>query len=75
MKPLTPRQQEVLAFVVSAIRNGLPPTRREIAMHFGFRSDNAAEDHLRALAKRGVIVLVPRINRNIRLPDALRNQW
>lgn len=57
-KPLTPRQAEVLKFISEHIDGqGLPPTRQELARHFGFRSPNAAESHLRALAKKGVIEL------------------
>ncbi len=70
MKFLTPRQQAVLTFVTSEIqKKGLPPTRKEVAVHFGFRSANAAEEHLRALAKHGVILLLPNISRGIRLPQ------
>lgn len=65
---LTPRQAEVLRLIRSSLRHaGLPPTRSEIAQALGFRSPNAAEDHLRALARKGVIELVPGTSRGIRL--------
>jgi repressor LexA len=52
----------------------MPPTRAEIAAELGFRSANAAEDHLRALARKGVIALVPGASRGIQLKDTLREQ-
>src|ERR1700760_3550182 len=56
---LTARQQQILDLVQSAIeRTGAPPTRAEIANELGFRSANAAEEHLQALARKGVIELV-----------------
>jgi repressor LexA len=65
---LTPRQLEVLAFIRNALRrDGLPPTRSEIAAALGFRSPNAAEEHLRALARKGAIELLPGASRGIRL--------
>ncbi len=71
---LTARQQQILELVQSAIaRTGAPPTRAEIATELGFRSANAAEEHLQALARKGVIELVGGTSRGIRLrPDALR---
>ena len=67
---LTLRQQEVLAFVRKALKHhGLPPTRSEIAEALGFKSANAAEDHLRALARKGALMLVPGTSRGIRLLD------
>ena len=71
---LTPRQQQVLELVQSAIeRSGAPPTRAEIAAELGFRSANAAEEHLQALARKGVIELVGGTSRGIRLKsDTLR---
>ncbi len=71
---LTPRQQQVLDLVESAIqRSGAPPTRAEIAAELGFRSANAAEEHLKALARKGVIELVGGTSRGIRLrSDTLR---
>ena len=65
---LTARQAQVLALIEQAIaRTGAPPTRAEIAAELGFASPNAAEDHLRALAKKGVIELVSGTSRGIRL--------
>jgi repressor LexA len=71
---LTDRQQQILDLVQSAIaRTGAPPTRAEIAAELGFRSPNAAEEHLQALARKGVIELVGGTSRGIRLqPEALR---
>jgi repressor LexA len=71
---LTARQQQVLDLVQSAIeRTGAPPTRAEIAAELGFKSANAAEEHLQALARKGVIELVGGTSRGIRLKsDTLR---
>src|SRR5215471_14531238 len=71
---LTARQQQILDLVQSAIeRTGAPPTRAEIAGELGFRSANAAEEHLQALARKGVIELVGGTSRGIRLlPETLR---
>lgn len=71
---LTDRQQQVLDLVQSAIeRTGAPPTRAEIAAELGFKSANAAEEHLQALARKGVIELVGGTSRGIRLQsDTLR---
>ena len=71
---LTARQQQILDLVQSAIeRTGAPPTRAEIAAELGFRSPNAAEEHLQALARKGVIELAPGTSRGIRLKsDTLR---
>ncbi len=71
---LTARQQQVLDLVQSAIeRTGAPPTRAEIASELGFKSHNAAEEHLQALARKGVIELVGGTSRGIRLKsDTLR---
>ena len=67
---LTARQLEVLNFVRKTLKaSGLPPTRSEIAEALGFRSANAAEEHLRALARKGAIELLPGASRGIRLPD------
>jgi repressor LexA len=71
MDMLTTRQSEVLELIRACISSqGCPPTRAEIARRLGFRSANAAEDHLRALARKGVIELVPGSSRGIRLVDA-----
>lgn len=65
---LTDRQQQILELIRQAvIHTGFPPTRAEIAQTLGFRSANAAEDHLRALAKKGVIELTAGASRGIRL--------
>ena len=68
---LTARQQQILELVQHAIaRTGAPPTRAEIAAQLGFKSANAAEEHLQALARKGVIELVGGTSRGIRLPSA-----
>jgi repressor LexA len=65
---LTARQSEILNLIEQAIANtGFPPTRAEIAQTLGFKSANAAEDHLRALEKKGYITLAPGASRGIRL--------
>ena len=65
---LTARQQQVFDLVRQAIeRTGYPPTRAELAAELGFSSANAAEEHLRALARKGVIELAPGASRGIRL--------
>ncbi len=65
---LSERQQQVLDLIISAIeRTGAPPTRAEIAGELGFRSANSAEEHLQALARKGVIELVAGTSRGIRL--------
>ena len=65
---LTPRQQEIFELIQRTIaRTGAPPTRAEIAAELGFRSANAAEEHLQALARKGVIELVGGTSRGIRL--------
>ena len=67
-RPLTPRQQNVYDFIVKTMHElGYPPTRAEIARALGFRSPNAAEEHLRALSKKGVIRMIPGTSRGIRL--------
>lgn len=68
MQELTRRQQEVLSMIQSHIETtGYPPTRTDICEYFGFRSPTAAEDHLRALEKKGVIELIPGASRGIRI--------
>ncbi|WP_200818074.1 transcriptional repressor LexA [Caballeronia glebae] len=65
---LTARQQQVLELIQRAIeRTGFPPTRAEIAAELGFSSANSAEEHLRALARKGVIELAAGSSRGIRL--------
>ncbi|HVF17275.1 MAG TPA: transcriptional repressor LexA [Steroidobacteraceae bacterium] len=58
----------------SLIETGMPPTRAEIAAEMGFKSPNAAEEHLRALQKKGVLDLIPGASRGIQLKDSLREQ-
>lgn len=72
---LTARQQQILNLIKGAIaRTGAPPTRAEIADELGFKSANAAEEHLQALARKGAIELVSGTSRGIRLRgDALRS--
>lgn len=68
MIKLTARQQQVLDFVRSALEaTGFPPTRAEIAKQLGFRSPNAAEEHLKALARKGAIEIMPGASRGIRI--------
>src|SRR5437868_64297 len=68
MATLTPRQQQIFDLIRNTIRQtGIPPTRAEIASEFGFSSPNAAEEHLRALARKGAIELTPGASRGIRL--------
>ena len=72
MDKLTPRQQEILDFIRNTLEVlGAPPTRLEICQAFGFASPNAAEDHLKALAKKGAVVLEPGSARGIRLVEQL----
>lgn len=75
MKGLTPRQSEILHMIQEFIvDSGMPPTRAEIAKELGFKSANAAEEHLRALQRKGVLELVPGTSRGIQLKDSLREQ-
>ncbi|MBE0490353.1 MAG: transcriptional repressor LexA [Halomonas sp.] len=68
-RPLTQRQQNVYDFIVKTLQElGYPPTRAEIARALGFRSPNAAEEHLRALEKKGAIRMIAGTSRGIRLP-------
>ncbi len=72
MIKLTTRQQEIMEFIRNTVEVlGAPPTRAEICQAFGFSSPNAAEDHLKALAKKGVIVLEHGSARGIRLVEQL----
>jgi repressor LexA len=69
----TPRQIQILDFIRQALtETGAPPTRDEISRAFGFRSLNAAEQHLQALQKKGLIELVAGTSRGIRLKDSVR---
>jgi repressor LexA len=75
MRELTPRQSQILDMIQEFINEtGMPPTRAEIARELGFRSANAAEEHLRALQRKGVLELVPGASRGIQLKDSLREQ-
>ncbi|MGM0521105.1 MAG: transcriptional repressor LexA [Pseudomonadota bacterium] len=68
-RPLTARQQNVYDFIVKTMGEyGYPPTRAEIAKALGFRSPNAAEEHLRALERKGAIRIIRNTSRGIRLP-------
>ena len=68
MSDLTHRQNEILELIREHLtHSGRPPTRAEIARHFGFRSPNAAEEHLRSLARKGYIEILPGTSRGIRL--------
>ena len=72
---LTPRQSEILRLIQRTVQEtGMPPTRKEIADELGFRSANSAEEHLRTLARKGVITLLPGASRGIQLKDTLREQ-
>ena len=72
MIKLTGRQQQVMDVIKSSIEaTGMPPTRADIARELGFKSANAAEEHLKALAKKGVIELVAGASRGIRLTEQL----
>lgn len=70
MIKLTARQQEVLDLIKQSIEStGFPPTRAEIAKELGFKSPNAAEEHLKALARKGAIEMTPGASRGIRLAE------
>ena len=71
MEKLTARQQQVLDSVRQHINEtGYPPTRADIARELGFKSANAAEEHLKALARKGAIEIIPGASRGIRLPHS-----
>ena len=71
---LTARQEEILNLIKTNIKEtGYPPTRAEIATELGFRSPNAAEEHLRALARKGVIEMIKGTSRGIRLLEEEQN--
>jgi repressor LexA len=68
--PLTARQQEILQWIRRHLETtGMPPTRAEIAAGLGFRTASSAEDHLRALAKKGALELLPGASRGLRLRE------
>ncbi|MAC71279.1 MAG: LexA repressor [Gammaproteobacteria bacterium] len=69
MHKLTGRQEQILGYIKDYLQEtGFPPTRSEIAQEMGFKSPNAAEEHLRALARKGAIEMLPGTSRGIRLP-------
>lgn len=76
MRPLTPRQTQIFELIKVKISDtGMPPTRAEIADHFGFKSANAAEEHLKALAKKGYIEMLAGTSRGIRLtPEVIEEE-
>ncbi len=70
MQNLTSRQAQVLDLIKRHIDDtGYPPTRADIAQELGFKSPNAAEEHLKALARKGAIEMIPGTSRGIRLPE------
>jgi len=70
MEKLTTRQRDVLDIIRRHIEStGYPPTRADIARELGFKSANAAEEHLKALARKGAIEIIPGASRGIKLPD------
>ncbi len=70
MIKLTARQEQVLTIIKRYIEDtGYPPTRADIANELGFKSANAAEEHLKALARKGAIEVIPGASRGIRIPD------
>ena len=74
MEELTRRQAEILELICTHLEEtGFPPTRAEIAAHFGFSSPNAAEEHLRALERKGAIEILPGASRGLRVlqPEGL----
>jgi repressor LexA len=72
LRPLTARQQQIFDLIKENIsETGMPPTRAEIATFFGFKSANAAEEHLKALAKKGYIEMLPGTSRGIRLTEVM----
>lgn len=73
MAELTPRQRQVLEYLQACLReSGRPPTVREVAAHFGWKSDNAARQHLRLMAQKGVLDLDAQRSRGIRLRPAFQ---
>lgn len=75
MLKLTARQQQILKFIQQSIKQtGMPPTRADMCQHFGFKSPTAAEDHLKALQRKGVIELLSGVSRGIRVLYAEVNE-
>jgi repressor LexA len=71
LRPLTARQQSIFEFVQRFIaERGFPPTRAEIANKFGFKSTNAADEHLHALERKGRIKVAPGTSRGIQVLEA-----
>ena len=71
MQGLTTRQEQILQLIKDfMVETGMPPTRAEISRKLGFKSANAAEDHLRALAKKGAIEMIPGSSRGIKLTES-----
>ncbi len=71
MNKLTLRQSQVLDFIRTHIDDtGYPPTRADIAAELGFKSPNASEEHLKALARKGAIEMIPGTSRGIKLPES-----
>ena len=74
LPPLTEKQEKILAFVREHLREtGMPPTREEIAREFGFAVRASAEEHLRAIARKGYLELIPGSSRGIRLKEYVRH--
>lgn len=75
MRDLTKRQKQIFDFIISFLdSNGFPPTRLDISNYFGFKSKNAANDHLLCLQKKGFIELIPGVARNIKVIRA-KSPW
>ena len=75
MRPLTTRQSQIFELIKEKISDtGMPPTRAEIADYFGFKSANAAEEHLKAISKKGYIEMLPGTSRGIRLAEQYQAQ-
>lgn len=71
MLNLTSRQEQVLQLIKQYTEDtGYPPTRAEIARSLGFKSANAAEEHIKALARKGAIEIMPGASRGIRIADS-----
>lgn len=75
MHDLTKRQQQILQMIQAHIsQTGFPPTRTDICEYFGFRSPTAADDHLKALDRKGVIELIPGASRGIRIVETIEDE-
>jgi len=72
MQALTQRQQQILDWIREFIdQSGMPPTRADLSKAMGFKSPNAAEEHLRTLQRKGAIEMLPGASRGIRLVESL----